>query len=82
MFNKLLEWWPIRVDYIDDTKELVRLLVELSETQQSINSDRPPLKQFIEHAKDLIAAGLFKEFRATELSDLLRHARGDSRQKK
>ena len=73
------EWQKIeerfeRVDYIDDTKELVRLLVELSETQQSINSDRPPPKQFVEHAKDFIAAGLFKEFRTTELSDLLRRA--------
>jgi len=70
------EWQKIegrfeRVEYIDDSKELLRLLVELTEAQNRTQTNVPSARAFSAQAKSLIAAGMFKEFKHAELASML-----------
>lgn len=70
------EWRKIeerfeRLEYVDDSKELIRLLVDLAESLKSRAVSAPTQKQLGTHAKALLAAGLFKEFDAADLSQIL-----------
>ena len=70
------EWQKIegrfeRVEYIDDSKELLRLLVELTEAQHRTQTNVPSARAFSAQAKSLLAAGMFKEFKHAELASML-----------
>ena len=70
------EWQKIegrfeRVEYIDDSKELLRLLVELTEAQHRTQTNVPSARAISAQAKSLLAAGMFKEFKHAELASML-----------
>lgn len=70
------EWKKIeerfeRVEYVDDSKELLRLLVDLGEAMRPGNQNAPNARKLASHAKELQEGGLFKEFKPAELVTLL-----------
>jgi hypothetical protein len=70
------EWKKIeerfeRVEYVDDSKELIRLLVDLAESMRPQGTQVPSVKQLSAHAKSLQACGLLKEFGVGELALML-----------
>lgn len=70
------EWKKIeerfeRIEYVDDSKELLRLLVDLAESMRPASSQSPPAKQLAGRAKELQECGLFREFKHAELVALL-----------
>ena len=60
-----------RTEYIDDSKELLRLLADLVESVRGCPTGRPDAKSIAVRAKALLGSGLFKEFAQTELAGLL-----------
>ncbi|MFM7260690.1 MAG: hypothetical protein ACKO3W_08810, partial [bacterium] len=70
------EWRKIeerfeRLEYVDDSKELIRLLVELAESLKTRAVTTPTQKQLAAQAKALLATGIFKDFTATDLTEIL-----------
>jgi len=70
------EWKKIeerfeRVEYVDDSKELLRLLVELTESMRPVGPASLNTRQLAGRAKTLQDCGLFREFKLDELVALL-----------
>ena len=70
------EWKKIeerfeRLEYVDDSKELLRLLVELTDSLRPTGVQSPPAKQALANIKELQSCGLFREFKPGELAELL-----------
>jgi hypothetical protein len=70
------EWKKIeerfeRLEYVDDSKELLRLLVELTDSLRPSGVRAPPIKQALASIKELQSCGLFREFKPAELTGLL-----------
>jgi hypothetical protein len=70
------EWKKIeerfeRIEYVDDSKELLRLLVDLAESMRPASSQSPSIKHLAVRAKELQECGLFREFKHAELVALL-----------
>jgi hypothetical protein len=70
------EWKKIeerfeRIEYVDDSKELLRLLVELTESMRPVDGEIPGTRQLAAQAKALQECGLFREFKHNELVPLL-----------
>lgn len=70
------EWKKIeerfeRIEYVDDSKELLRLLVELTESMRPAGQAIPTTRQLAGPAKALQECGLFREFKHNELVALL-----------
>lgn len=69
------EWRKIeerfeRIEYVDDSKELLRLLVDLAASQRR-PTKFPDTLAFARYSKALLATGLFKDFRQNELAEVL-----------
>jgi len=74
------EWKKIeerfeRIEYVDDSKELLRLLVDLTESMRPASSPAPTSKQLAGRAKELLECGLFREFKHSELVARLQRCR-------
>jgi hypothetical protein len=70
------EWRKIeerfeRLEYVDDSKELIRLLVDLAESLRPSTIKLPAAKEVQNQARALLATGLFKDFTATDLTKIL-----------
>ena len=70
------EWKKIeerfdRIEYVDDSKELLRLLVDLTESMRPKGTTVPSTKSFAGQAKELQDSGLFKEFKHADLVPIL-----------
>lgn len=70
------EWKKIeerfeRVEYVDDSKELLRLLADLAESLHACREAAPNAKQAASQARELLDVGLFREFKQSELAPLL-----------
>lgn len=60
-----------RLEYVDDSTELIRLLVELAESLKGRAIPTPPQKHLAAQAKALLSTGLFKDFNTTDLTGIL-----------
>jgi len=60
-----------RIDYVDDSKEMLRLLADLVAAAPGRVQQVPPQTRLREYAKRLLGLGLFKEFKIAELVEML-----------
>ncbi len=70
------EWRKIeerfeRIDYVDDSKEMLRLLADLVAAAPGRLQKAPSQARLREYAKGLLGLGLFKEFKIAELAKML-----------
>jgi hypothetical protein len=71
------EWKKIeerfeRIEYVDDSKELLRLLADLAESMRPGDIELPSDRQIAGRAKSLQDCGLLKEFASSDLLAVLR----------